>query len=46
MRNAYKILVGKTDGKRHPGSPRRRGVDIRTELREIWWEILEWIHVT
>jgi hypothetical protein len=35
-RNAYRILVGKTEGKRPLGKPRRRWVDsIRMDLREI-----------
>jgi hypothetical protein len=38
MRNAYKILVAKPEGKRPLGRPRRRGEDnSRTNLREIWW---------
>jgi hypothetical protein len=37
-RNAYKILVGKPEGKRTQGRPRRRWVDnIKTNLREIRW---------
>jgi hypothetical protein len=35
-RNAYRILVGKSDGKRPLGRPRRRWVDnIKMDLREI-----------
>jgi hypothetical protein len=35
-RNAYRILVGKLEGKRPLGRPRRRWVDnIKTDLREI-----------
>jgi hypothetical protein len=35
-RNAYKILVGKPEGKRQLGRPRRRWVDnIKMDLREI-----------
>jgi hypothetical protein len=38
-RNAYKILVGKPEGKRPFGRPRRRWEDnIRLDLREIGWE--------
>jgi hypothetical protein len=37
-RNAYRILVGKPEGKRPLGRPRRRWVDnIKTDLREIGW---------
>jgi hypothetical protein len=33
-RNAYRILVGKPEGKRPPGRPRRRLVDnIKMDLR-------------
>jgi hypothetical protein len=35
-RNAYRILVGKPEGKRPLGRPRRRRVDnIKIDLREI-----------
>jgi hypothetical protein len=35
-RNAYRILVGKPEGKRPTGRPRRRWVDnIKMDLREI-----------
>jgi hypothetical protein len=37
-RNAYRILVGKPEGKRPLGRPRRRWVDtIKMDLREIGW---------
>jgi hypothetical protein len=37
--NAYRILVGKTEGKRPQGRPWRRWVDnIRMDLREIGWD--------
>jgi hypothetical protein len=37
-RNAYRILVGKPEGKRPVGRPRRRWVDdIKMDLREIGW---------
>jgi hypothetical protein len=37
-RNAYRILVGKPDGKRPLGRPRRRWVNnIKMYLREIGW---------
>jgi hypothetical protein len=43
-RNAYKILVGKTEGKRPLGRPRRRWVDsIKMCLREIGWDVLDLI---
>jgi hypothetical protein len=37
-RNASSIFVGKPDGKRSLGRPRRRWVDnIKMDLREIGW---------
>jgi hypothetical protein len=37
-RNAYSLLVGKPEGKRLPGRPRRRWVDnIRMNLGEVGW---------
>jgi hypothetical protein len=43
-RNAYRILVGKPEGKRPLGRPRRRGVDnIKMDLREIGWDDVDWI---
>jgi hypothetical protein len=41
-RNAYRILVGKPEGKRLLGRPRRRWVDnIKMDLREIGWDRLD-----
>jgi hypothetical protein len=38
-RNAYRILVGKPEGKRLVVRPRRRWVDnIKIDLREIGWD--------
>jgi hypothetical protein len=43
-KNAYRILVGKPEGKRPLGRPRRRWVDnIRMDLREIGWNGGDWI---
>jgi hypothetical protein len=43
-RNAYKILLGKPEGKRPLGRPRRRWVDnIKMDLREIRWDGVDWI---
>jgi hypothetical protein len=43
-RNAYRILVGKPEGKRPLGRPRRRWVDnIKIDLREIIWDAMDWI---
>jgi hypothetical protein len=42
-RKVYRVLVGKPEGKRPLGRPRRRREDrIRMDLREIGWEGLEW----
>jgi len=43
-RNAYSILVGKSEGKRPLGRP-RRGWDgnIRMDVREIGWEVVNWM---
>jgi hypothetical protein len=41
---AYMILVGKPEGKRPLGRPRRRWVDnIKKDLREIEWDGVDWI---
>jgi hypothetical protein len=46
-RNAYRILVGKPEGKRQLGRPRRRWVDnIKIDLREIGWDGIDWIDLT
>jgi hypothetical protein len=45
-RNACRILVGKPEGKRPLGRPRRRWVDnIKMELREIGWDGVDWIEL-
>jgi hypothetical protein len=45
-RNAYRILVGKPEGKRPLGRPRRRWVDnIKMNLREIGWDGRDWIEL-
>jgi hypothetical protein len=43
-RNAYRLLVGKPEGKRPLGRPRLRWVNkIRTDLREVRWGDMDWI---
>jgi hypothetical protein len=43
-RNAYRLLVGKPEGKRPLGRPRRSWVDnIRMYLGEVGWGDVEWI---
>jgi hypothetical protein len=42
-RNAYRILVGKPEGMRPLGRPRRRWVDnIKINLSEIGWDGVDW----
>jgi hypothetical protein len=46
MRNAYKSLVGKPEGKRPLGRPRRRWENnIKMDLREIGFGGVDWIHL-
>jgi hypothetical protein len=46
-RNAYGILVGKPEGQRPLGRPRRRCVDnIKLDLREIGWSGMNWIDLS
>jgi hypothetical protein len=43
-KNACRILVGKTEGKRPLGRPIRRWVDdIKMDLREIRWGGMDWV---
>jgi hypothetical protein len=43
-RNAYSILVGKQEGKRPLGRPRRRRVDnIKIDLGELGWDGADWV---
>jgi hypothetical protein len=45
-RKLYKVLVGKPEGKRPLGRPRRRWEDgIRMDLREIAWRGVDWIRL-
>jgi hypothetical protein len=46
MINAYESLVGKPEGERPLGRPRRRWEDnIRMDVREIGWEGVDWVHL-
>jgi hypothetical protein len=46
MRNAYRLLVGKPEGKRPLERPRRRWVDnIKMDFREIGWDGRDWIEL-
>jgi hypothetical protein len=43
-RNVYRILVGKSEGKRPLGRSRRMWVDnIKMNLREIRWDGMDWV---
>jgi hypothetical protein len=43
-RNAYRILVGMSEGKRPLGRPRHRKVDnIKMDRREMGWDGFDWI---
>jgi hypothetical protein len=46
MRNTYKFFLAKPYAKRILGSPRPRWEDnIRTDLTDTMWEVVEWIHL-
>jgi hypothetical protein len=43
-RNAYRLLVGKPEGRRPLGRPKRRMLDnIRMDLVEVEWGDVDWI---
>jgi hypothetical protein len=43
-KDAYRIVVGMSEGKRPLGRPRRRWMDnIKMDLREIMWGVMDWI---
>jgi hypothetical protein len=45
MKNAYKILVGKPEGKLPLGRHRHRWENnIRLDLKKIGCEVVDWIH--
>jgi hypothetical protein len=45
-RNVYRVLVGKSEGKRPLGRPRCRWEDgIKMDLRDIGWGGVEWIQL-
>jgi hypothetical protein len=46
-RNAYRTLMGKSEGKRQLERPRHSWVDnIKMDLREIGWDCVDWIDMT
>jgi hypothetical protein len=45
-RSAYRALVGKPEGRRSLGRPRRRWEDnIKMDLREVGWGGMDWINL-
>jgi hypothetical protein len=45
-RGVYRVLVGRPEGKRPLGRPRRRWVDnIKMDLKEIWIDGTNWIRL-
>jgi hypothetical protein len=43
-RGAYRVLVGKPEGRRPLGRPKRRWEDsIQMDLREVGWRGVNWI---
>jgi hypothetical protein len=43
VRGAYNILIGRPEGRRPLGRPRRRWEDIKMDLREIVFGDVDWI---
>ncbi|KAJ4433920.1 hypothetical protein ANN_16234 [Periplaneta americana] len=44
-RNAYRVLIGRPEGKRPVGRPRRRWEGIKMDLREVGYVDREWINL-
>jgi hypothetical protein len=45
-RNVYRLFVGKPEGKRPLGRPRRRWIDnIKMEILEIGVSVVDWIRL-
>jgi hypothetical protein len=45
-KNAYRLLVGKPEGRRPLGRPRRRWLDsIRMDLLEVGWDGVDWLRI-
>jgi hypothetical protein len=45
-RGAYRVMVGRPEGKRPLGRPRQRWEDnIKVDLREIWIDGANWIRL-
>ena len=44
-RNVYRVLIGKPEGRRPLGRPRRRWEDIRMDLREVGCGFVDWMEL-
>jgi hypothetical protein len=42
-KNAYRIFVGKPEGKRPLGRPRRKWMNIKIDLTQIRWGEMDWV---
>jgi len=46
-RGSYRVLVGRPDGKRSFGRPERRlEENIRMDLQEVGWWVMDWIDLS
>jgi hypothetical protein len=45
MRNAYKILIGKPEGKRPLVKPRLRWED-NIRMENLKWQVVDWIYLS
>jgi hypothetical protein len=45
IRNPYKTLVGKPEGKIPLGRSRQRWENVRMDLTDSRWEVVDWIHL-
>jgi len=46
MRSVYRVFLGKPEGKRPLGRPRRRGDDnIKMDLQEVRCGVIDWIEL-
>jgi hypothetical protein len=45
VRNAYRVLIGKPEGKNYLEDRRKWEDNIRMDLRETGWEGVEWMHL-
>jgi hypothetical protein len=44
-RTVYRVLIGKADGKRPLGRPKRRWNGIKMDIEEIGWGSVDWMHL-